>query len=105
MILCREGKTLFLTDLAVSKVLMIIPMEGTQMFLHSLKEMADSMGVHLKGQKTQPTFESANRLLASVNTFFDEHRENAKSLKKIKQNYTAFKKRSAEPSCSLPHEA
>ena len=88
MILCREGKTLFLTDLAASKILMITPMEGTQMFLRSLKEMSDSMGVHLKGQKTQPTFESANRLLASVNTFFDEHREQAKSLKKIKKNYT-----------------
>ena len=36
------------------------------------------MGVHLKGQKTQPTFESANRLLASVNTFFDEHREHSR---------------------------
>ena len=87
MILYREGKTLFLTDLAASKILMITPMEGTQMFLRSLKEMSDSMGVHLKGQKTQPTFESANRL-ASVNTFFDEHREQAKSLQTIKKNYT-----------------
>ena len=36
MLLCREGKTLFLTDLAASKVLMIVPMKGTQKFLRSV---------------------------------------------------------------------
>ena len=46
------------------------------------------MGVHLKGKKSKPTFESANRLLASMNSFFDEHRESAKSLQNIKKNYT-----------------
>ena len=47
MLLCREGKTLFLTDTAASKVLMIVPMEGTQIFLRSLNETADYMGVQL----------------------------------------------------------
>ena len=28
MILCREGKMLFMTDLAASKVLMVVPMEA-----------------------------------------------------------------------------
>ena len=47
MLLCREGKTLFLTDTAASKVLMIVPMEGTQICLRSLNETADYMGVQL----------------------------------------------------------
>ena len=48
MILCREGKTIFLTDLAASKVVMIVAMEGTQAFLRSLNELIDSMGEHMK---------------------------------------------------------
>ena len=43
MLLCREGKTLLLTDTAASKVLMIVFMEGTQICLRCLNEMTDSL--------------------------------------------------------------
>ena len=56
MILCREGRTLFLTDLAAAKVVIIIPMDGTQAFLRSLNELTDSIGVHMKGKKTKLFF-------------------------------------------------
>ena len=39
MILRREGKMLLMTDLAASKVLMVVPMEGIQGFLRSLNEL------------------------------------------------------------------
>ena len=56
MILCREGRTLFLTDLAAAKVVMIIPMDGTQAFLRSLNELTDSIGIPYERKKDKAFF-------------------------------------------------
>ena len=43
--ICTEGKSIYVTDISASKVLLITPMEGTQEVLSSLQKLFNGFGV------------------------------------------------------------
>ena len=77
--LCSEGRSMYVTDAAYGRIVIMSDMSGTLSFLHSLGNMYRAFGIHVKKEKPKEVDlqETACCVNDTVN-FLNQHIENAK---------------------------